>query len=173
MDAEQRQDDCGACAQLRQELQVLREQVAKLTAALEEERRRGKRQAAPFSKGPPVTEPKPPGRKSGRRHGPHAHRSVPPRIDEAYDAPLPQACPHCAGQRINETHVIVQYQTEIPRTVIYRCFDVHVGTCDDCGRAVAGRHALQTNSARGAAASQLGPQVHALYGPYELSARGR
>ena len=62
----------------------------------------------------------------------------------------------------SETHVAVQYQTEIPRTVIYRRFDVHVGTCDDCGRTVAGRHALQTSSARGAAASQLGPQVHAL-----------
>jgi hypothetical protein len=43
----------------------LSDQVAKLSAALEEERRRGKRQAAPFSKGPPVEEPKPPGRKSG------------------------------------------------------------------------------------------------------------
>jgi transposase len=162
MDAEQRRNDCGECVQLRQELQALREQVAKLTAALEEERRRGKRQAAPFSKGPPVAEPKPPGRKSGQRHGPHAHRSVPPRIDEAYDAPLPQACPHCASEQISEKHVAVQYQTEIPRTVIYRRFDVHVGTCDDCGRTVAGRHALQTSSARGAAASQLGPQLHAL-----------
>jgi transposase len=162
MDAEQPQNDCGECAELRQELQALREQVAKLTAALEEARRSGKRQAAPFSKGPPVTEPKPPGRKPGQRHGPHAHRSVPPRIDEAYDAPLPQTCPHCASQQVSETHVAVQYQTEIPRTLIYRRFDVHVGTCDDCGRTVAGRHALQTSSARGAAASQLGPQVHAL-----------
>ena len=58
----------------------LSEQVSKLTALLEEERRRGKRQAAPFSKGPPVEEPKKPGRKSGKRHGRHAHRSVPPRI---------------------------------------------------------------------------------------------
>jgi transposase len=162
MDAEQARNDCRECAELRQELQALREQVAKLTAALEEERRRGKRQAAPFSKGPPVAEPKPPGRKSGKRHGPHAHRGVPPRIDETYDAPLPQTCPHCASQQINETHIAVQYQTEIPRTVIYRRFDVHVGTCDDCGRTVAGRHALQISSARGAAASQLGPQVHAL-----------
>ena len=162
MDAEQRQNDCVECAQLRQELQALREQVTKLTAALEEERRRGKRQAAPFSKGPPVTEPKPPGRKSGKRHGPHAHRSVPPRIDETYDAPRPPTCPHCASRQVHETHVAAQYQTEIPRTVIYRRFDVQVGTCDDCGRRVAGRHALQTSSARGAAASQLGPQVHAL-----------
>jgi transposase len=162
MDAEQVQNDCPGCAQLRQELQALREQVAKLSAALEEERRRGKRQAAPFSKGPPVAEPKPPGRKSGKRHGPHAHRSIPPRIDETYDAPLPGSCPDCASGRISESHVAVQYQTEIPRTVIYRRFDVHVGSCDECGRAIQGRHALQTSAARGAAASQLGPQVHAL-----------
>jgi septal ring factor EnvC (AmiA/AmiB activator) len=55
MDAEQPQNDCGECAELRQESQALREQIAKLTAALEEARRSGKRQAAPFSKGPPVT----------------------------------------------------------------------------------------------------------------------
>jgi len=124
MDAEQRQNDCVECARLGQELQALRERVSKLTAALEEERRRGKRQAAPFSKGSPVTEPKPPGRKSGKRHGPHAHRSVPPRIDETYDAPLPPTCPHCASRQVHETHVAVQYQTEIPRTVIYRRFDM-------------------------------------------------
>ena len=147
---------------LRRRLDALEQQVAKLTAALEAERRRGKRQAAPFSKGPPVAEPKTPGRKSGKRHGPHAQRSVPPRIDETYAVPLPQACPHCASQQVRETHVAVQYQTEIPRTVIYRRFDVQVGTCDHCGQTVEGRHALQTNSARGAAASQLGPQVHAL-----------
>jgi transposase len=162
MDAERPRKDCPDCAQLRQELQALREQVAKLTAALEEERRRGKRQAAPFAKGPPVAEPKPPGRKSGKRHGPHAHRSVPPRIDETYDVPLPRTCPHCASRQVSETHLAVQYQTEIPRTVIYRRFDVHVGTCGGCGRAVADRHPLQTNAACGAAASQLGPRVHAL-----------
>jgi len=32
---------------------------------------------------------------------------------------------------------------EIPRTVIYRQFDVHVGVCGHCGHAVQGRHALQ------------------------------
>jgi transposase len=162
MDAEQGRNACVECAQLRQELQALREQVARLSAALEEERLRGKRQAAPFSKGPPVAEPKPPGRKSGKRHGPHAHRSVPPRIDETHDAPLPPTCPHCASSQVHETHVAVQYQTEIPSAVVYRRFEVHVGTCADCGRTIAGRHALQTSSARGAAASQLGPRVHAL-----------
>lgn len=140
----------------------MREQVAKLSAALEAALRQGQRQAAPFSKGSPVAEPKPPGRKSGRRHGPHAHRSLPPRIDETYDVPLPPECPHCGAQHLHETHVAVQYQTEIPRTVIYRQFNLHVGCCDGCGRTVASRHELQTNAARGAAASQLGPNVHAL-----------
>jgi transposase len=130
---------------------------------LDEERRRGKRQAAPFRKqDEPAAEPKKPGRKSGRRHGPHAHRGLPPRIDETYHVPLPSNCPHCGSRHVSETHVAVQYQTEIPRQVIYRQFDVHVGRCGDCGQAVEGRHALQTSSARGAAASQLGANVHAL-----------
>lgn len=169
MDAESPIKPCSRCrelerrvAELESLVRSLSEQVSKLTAALEEERRRGQRQAAPFSKGPPVVEPKSPGRKSGKRHGPHAHRSVPPRIDETYDVPLPPECPHCGERHVGETHIAVQYQTEIPRTVIYRRFDVHVGTCDGCGRSVADRHALQTSTARGAAASQLGPNVHAL-----------
>lgn len=162
MDEEKRGNDCPGCAALRKEVEALREQVAKLGAALEAALRSGKRQAAPFSKGPPIAEPKPPGRKSGKRHGPHAQRSIPPRIDETYDAPLPATCPHCASPHLSERHVAAQYQTEIPRTVIYRRFDVHVGCCAACGRAVQGRHDLQTNTARGAAASQLGPNVHAL-----------
>ncbi len=170
MDAELPSKDCPRCGQLEQrvaELEAtvrsLSEQVAKLTLALENERRRGKRQAAPFRKqDEPAAEPKKPGRKSGRRHGPHAHRSVPPRIDETYDVPLPTKCPHCGGGHLGETHVDAQYQTEIPRTIIYRRFDVHVGACGNCGRTVQSRHALQTSTARGAAASQLGPNVHAI-----------
>jgi len=170
MDAEQRREDCPGCARLRQENSLLRrrldsleQQVAKLSAALEEERRHGQRQAAPFRKqDEPLAEPKKPGRKSGRRHGPHAHRSIPPRLDEIHAVPLPPQCPHCGGAHVRETHIAWQYQTEIPRRVIYRRFDVHVGRCDDCGHTAQGRHALQTSTAQGAAASQLGPHVHAL-----------
>jgi transposase len=46
--------------------------------------------------------------------------------------------------------------------VIYRQFDVEVGICQDCGHAVEGRHELMTSTARGAATSQLGANVHAL-----------
>jgi transposase len=141
----------------------LQAQVQELTLLVEKLRRESKRQAAPFRKREePAAEPKRPGRKSGRRHGPHAHRVVPPRIDETYDVPLPEKCPHCGGRQLRETHVAPQYQTEIPRTVIYRQFDVHVGVCGHCRHAVQGRHALQTSTARGAAASQLGANVHAI-----------
>jgi transposase len=148
---------------LKEQVRSLTRQVERLTLLVEQLHRGGRRQAAPFRKqDEPLAEPKKPGRKSGRRHGPHAHRSAPPRIDETYDVPLPKTCPHCRGTHVNETHVVPQYQTEIPRAAIYRQFDVHVGACQGCGRAVSGRHALQTSTARGAAASQLGPNVHVL-----------
>lgn len=147
---------------LRLEHERLRQRIEELTRLVEELRCGAKRQAAPFRKQEePSAEPKRPGRKSGRRHGPHAHRRAPPRIDEHYDVPLPAACPHCGSPRLSETHVTPQYQTEIPRRVIYRQFQVHAGRCDQCGRVVQGRHALQTSSAEGAAASQFGPNVHA------------
>src|SRR6185312_8569848 len=100
--------------QLLAENRALKRQVEKLTRLVEKLRRQGLRQAAPFRKqDQPGRAAKKPGRKSGRRHGRHAHRSVPPRIDESYDVPLPEQCPHCGGRRVRETHVAMQYQTEI------------------------------------------------------------
>ncbi len=98
----------------------LKAQIRELMLLIEKLRRETKRQAAPFRKqDEPAAEPKKPGRKSGRRHGPHAHRSVPPRIDETYDVPLPEQCGHCGSRQVRESHVAPQYQTEIPRTVIW------------------------------------------------------
>ena len=140
----------------------LQARIHELEQSVEKLSRESKRQAAPFRKqDQPAAEPKQPGRKPGRRHGPHAQRAIPPRIDESYDVPLPPECPHCGDRELREIRIAPQYQTEIPRTIIYRRFDVHVGVCDGCGHAVEGRHALQTNSARGAAVSQLGANVHA------------
>lgn len=141
----------------------LKARVEELMQLIEKLRRETKRQAAPFRKqDESAAASKKPGRKSGRRHGPHAHRNLPLRIDETYDVPLPKACSHCGAAPVRETHVAPQYQTEIPRTVIYRQFDMHIGVCDRCGHAVQGRHPLQTSTARGAAASQLGANVHAV-----------
>lgn len=148
---------------LRRRVEQLERQVAELERRVETLRKEGKRQAAPFRKQEePAKPPKKPGRKAGKRHGPHAHRSPPPRIDERYDVPLPTQCPHCGGRSVSETHVAPQYQTEIPRRVIFRQFDIHFGRCDHCRRAVTPRHPLQTSTAAGAAASQFGPNVHAV-----------
>jgi len=138
----------------------LESQIGRLSKLLEQAQRTNKRQAAPFSKGAPQPDPKPPGRKSGPDYGPSAFRPVPaPRsIDEVYEAGLPASCPGCGGA-IDETHTSGQYQVEIPRKCINRKFNVHVGQCRRCGRRVQGRHGLQTSDALGAAASQLGPDL--------------
>jgi transposase len=153
---------CPGCRALAQEVADLRRQVIDLTRRLEAALRSGQRQAAPFRKGPPKAEPKPPGRKSGAEHGRHAHREPPPpeTIDEPIDVPLPESCPDCHGP-VDETHVAAQYQTEVPQRPIRRRFDIHVGRCRSCRRAVRGRHPLQTSDATGAAASQLGPVAQA------------
>jgi transposase len=151
---------------LRRRVAELEAQVERLTKLLEEAQRQGKRQAAPFRKAEgPVSQPKRPGRKTGRRHGRHAHRAIPfpEQIDERYEVPLPAECPHCGSRHVAETQTAKQYQTEIPRRPIHREFTIHVGHCRDCGRRVQGRHPLQTSDALGAAASQLGPEAQASF----------
>src|SRR3954469_9881543 len=147
---------------LRQENERLQRELQQAKAGLDTATRESKRQAAPFSKGPPKPQPKTPGRKSGKDHGRHGHR-LPPgptAVDEVLEAPLPEACPQCGGS-LRETEVATQYQTEIPRRPLIRRFNVHVGCCCGCGRRVQGRHPLQTSDALGAAASQIGPDAQA------------
>lgn len=148
--------------QLQNSIEQLQGTLLELRQRLDQAERAAKRQAAPFSKGPPQEHPKTPGRKRGRRHGKHGHRPAPPpeRIDETHEAPLPDACPDCGGE-LHETHVDQQYQTEIPRKPIMRQFNIHYGACQDCGQPCQGRHPLQTSDAIGAAASQLGPDAQA------------
>lgn len=147
---------------LQRELEQTQAALEQAQADLDQARRQSKRQAAPFSKGPPKAQPKKPGRKAGSAHGRHGHRLAPPpeRIDETLDAPLPTACPHCGGT-IRETEVAKQFQTEIPRRPIIRQFNVHIGCCCGCGKRIQGRHPLQTSDALGAAASQMGPDAQA------------
>jgi transposase len=148
---------CPNCAARDRKIAELEARLATLEAAA----RAGKRQAAPFSKGPPKPQPKRPGRKRGEDYGTHQRRAIPERIDETLEATLPEHCPACGGA-VEETAVAQQYQTEIPRVVIHRQFNVHVGRCLCCRRRVQGRHGLQTSDALGAAASQVGPDAQAL-----------
>jgi transposase len=152
---------CPGCREHLKRLAELEARVAELTRKLEDVTRAGKRQAAPFRKGPPKPDPKKPGRKSGDAHGTHGHRPLPPgSVAERHEAPLPDACPRCRGPLI-ETGTAEQFQTEIPRQPLIRQFTVHLGHCGACGRRVQGRHPLQTSDALGAAASQIGPDAQA------------
>jgi transposase len=86
-----------------------------LRAEIDQLTRGGTRQAAPFSRGTRVTDPKPPGRKPGS--GTFRYREAPPRA--AITAPpvgvkvTPEACPACRGP-LEEERVDWAYRTEIP-----------------------------------------------------------
>jgi transposase len=152
---------CPGCRELARQVVELQAQVAELTRKLEEALRAGKRQAAPFRKGPPKPDPKTPGRKSGDAHGSHGHRPPPPDpVAECHEANLPDDCPHCHGPLV-ETEIVEQLQTDIPRQPVIRKFRIHVGRCSGCGKRTQGRHELQTSDAIGAAASQIGPDGQA------------
>jgi transposase len=148
----------------------LQRQIAELRTEIDQLKRGGKRQAAPFSKGTRVAEPKPPGRKPGA--GPFRYREAPP--PEAITA-LPvdvkvtlEACPACGGP-LEEERVDFAYQTELPerfrpQVTQYR---VWVCRCAVCGHQVRGRHPDLAPDQAGATAHRVGPRVmaaaHALH----------
>ena len=129
---------------------------------MDEARRAGRRQAAPFAKDRPQGRGRRPGRRAGAAYGRQGCRPRPARVDETHAAPVPVACPDCGGA-VEVTRVASQYQEELPvvRPVVRR-FDIDVGHCAQCQRRVQGRHVLQTSDALGAAGVQLGPGVVAL-----------
>jgi transposase len=151
----------GETVRLTAENEGLRARIGRLEGELEEARRAGKRQAAPFSRGEPESEPRRPGRRSGDEHGRHGHREPPGEVDEELDAPLGPRC-ECGGE-IEEDRIEYQYQDELPEPRrVRRRFAVHIGKCRCCGRRHQGRHPFQTSDALGAAGCMLGPRAVAL-----------
>ena len=99
---------------LRQRLEKAEKENERLRKLLEEALRSLKRQAAPFSKGKPKSDPKRPGRKKGLDYGPRAFRAVPDHVDEEIPVPLPKKCPDCGGRVIHDD-TQPQYQEDIIR----------------------------------------------------------
>jgi len=152
----------GENKRLRAERERLQEINERLRGEVESLRRAAKRQAAPFSKGDPIANPKGAGRKPGAAYGTRAHRRPPEHIDQVVAVGLPGCCPGCGGELVVE-RVAVQYQEELPPTrPLVTCYQVQVGRCRACGRRVQARHPAQTSDALGAAGTQLGPRVVAL-----------
>ena len=155
----------------------LQRQVAPLTAMhealraeLDQLKRRDQRQAAPFSKGSRVSQPKRPGRKpgSGTFHSREAPRPE-PITEPPVDVPvLLAACPACGGQRAEE-RVDFAYTTDSPasprpQVTPYR---VAVCRCLICGKQGRGQHPDVAPDQYGATAHRVGDRVmaaaHALH----------
>jgi transposase len=149
--------ECPNCRRLAAEIERLNARVA----ALEEECRRGKRQAGPFSKDRPKPNPKPPGRKPG--HAPAFRPAPPPEtVTETIPVPL-TTCPRCGTpiQEVTDNPPI--FQTDLPpiKPIVQR-FDTQRGFCPCCRKRVHSRHPDQTSTATGAAGSAIGPRAKAL-----------
>jgi transposase len=135
-------------------------EVERLKAELEQTRRAGKRQAAPFSKGPPKDRPKRPGRPPGHAP-PHRPPPAPEQVDRTIEVPLPAQCPESHAP-LDDVPVTRHDQDQIdlpePKPVITR-YRVPVARCLACFRRVQGRHPEPTSDALGAAAVQFGPRL--------------
>ena len=141
--------------------QKLQKQLERLQVEVEELKRAGKRQAAPFARRKWVAHPQKPGRKAGR--GNFSHRPQPSlkQVNETKTAKL-QGCPDCGG-KLCEIHTHEQYVTDIPEVqVITTRFVTYSGYCRECHKRVRSQHPDQTSKATGAAGVQVGPRAKAL-----------
>ena len=95
-------------AALRGRVAALPQRVVELEAVLKTAlehlgaaRRAGKRQAAPFSKGPPKEQPQRPGQKAGH---PAVHREQPPPVQRTLEVTLAHVtCLTCGGTLVDHT----------------------------------------------------------------------
>jgi len=148
-------------AELEAKLDAALKRIAELEAIIEKLTRGGKRQAAPFSKGLPKLNPKKPGRKPGDGYGtPPAFRSMPEPTpaDQVIEVPAPEVCPGCgdASAAVVES-IDEQVQRDIEVRTVVRRFKIKVCRCARCGKVRRGKHPLQTSTATGCCASQVGP----------------
>jgi transposase len=149
-------------SELRRRLLEQERRIAQLEKIIEDLRRRGKRQAAPFSKGKLKSDPQRPGRKAAEGYGQRACRPRPQKVDERIDVGCPLFCEVCQG-RVRLVGKESQYQIDLPpiRTRTTE-FVLHFGECLDCGRRMMGRHPRQSSQAVGVAGVQIGPEVVSL-----------
>jgi len=148
-------------AELEKQLAQALAMIQKLQKEVEELKRAGKRQAAPFARRKWVERPKKPGRKKGQ--GKFAHRATPTikQITETKIAKL-HGCPECGG-KVREIHKHDQYETDIPVIEVKTThFITYSGYCRECHKRVRSRHPDQTSQATGAAGVLVGPRAKAL-----------
>jgi hypothetical protein len=155
---------------LERQVGELQATIAALRAELEQLARRGKRQAAPFSKDTRVADPKRPGRKPGQ--GTFRFRAAPPAAalsEPPITVPVTAtACPACGGALVEE-RVDFASITDLPEQPApqVRPYRVSVCRCQACGKAVRGEHPALVPDQYGATADRVGERLlaagHALH----------
>src|SRR5918999_732623 len=151
--------------QLQRKLAELEASVQNLRAEVDRLTRENKRQAAPFSKGTRISQPKRPGRKPGQgtfsyRQGPRAEDIMEP----AVDVPVTLgSCPSCGGklreQRVDFAHVTELRPLPRPRVTQYRMW---VCRCLGCGKRIRGQHPDLAPDQYGATVHRLGARAKAV-----------
>ena len=159
-----REDLLALVATLQRQLAELTVRNEALHAEIERLRRGAKRQAAPFSKGTRVANPKRPGRKPGSGSFCYREAPLPAQITEPpVDVPVAlAACPACGG-RLTQERVDFAYTTDIPtvprpKVTQYR---VSVCRCLVCGKQVRGQHPEVAPDQYGATAHRVGDRTMA------------
>ena len=142
-------------------IEKLQKQNELLRAEVEELKRAGKRQAAPFARRKLVEHPKKPGRKAGQGKFSRRELPAPKRIDQTKKARL-HGCPQC-GSSLSDIHKHEQYVSDIPKIepIITR-YITYSGYCGGCHQRVRSRPPEQTSQATGAAGVMVGPRAKAL-----------
>jgi len=142
-------------------IEKLKKQNELLQMEVEELKRAGKRQAAPFARRKLVEHPKRPGRKAGQGKFTRREQPALKRVDRTKRTRL-HGCPRC-GSRLSDIHKHEQYVSDIPKIepIITR-YITYSGYCGGCHQRVRSRHPEQTSQATGAAGVMVGPRAKAL-----------
>jgi transposase len=154
---EQTHDLKDTIAKLERRVKDLEKELVFKEKELEIARRAEKRQAAPFSKGPPKANPRRPGRPKGH---PPAYRPVPDQVDETVEVPL-CTCPDCHAA-VTPDRREEQFLEDLEIRKVVRRLVIESGYCERCRRRVRNTHPAQLSQAGGAAKVQVGAQALAL-----------
>jgi len=143
-------------------IQKMEKQIEFLKTEVEELKRAGKRQAAPFARRKLVENPKRAGRKAGQGKFSRREQPAPKRVDKTKRARL-HGCPQC-GSRLSDIHKHEQFVSDIPKIIkpVITRFVTYSGYCGGCHKRVRSRHPEQTSQATGAAGVMVGPRAKAL-----------
>jgi transposase len=148
---------CPGCRQRDRRIAELEAELDKVRQQLAQDERTRSRQAHPFRREQPASDPKKPGRRRGHKADLRPI-PTPDQIDRVVEVPLDE-CPLCQAPLYDQSQV-VQYQTDLPPIVpIVTQFNIDTGYCSCCRQYWQGRHPDQTSDAIGATGNTLGPVV--------------